>query len=64
MKKPNQDIRDFAKMNGICLWQIGESIGMQDYSFSKYLRKELPEAKKQKIIAIIKKLTKKNKKEG
>lgn len=52
----NKDIRNFAKENGIHLWMIAEKMKIQDSAFSRKLRKELPDAEKKRIVAIIKKL--------
>lgn len=54
----NVDIRNTAAGNGVRLWQIAEALGIADCSFSRKLRKELPEDEKQKIFSIIKDLSK------
>ena len=61
--KKNNDIRELAKRNGICLWQIADKLNMQDSNFSKMLRTELPSKKKMKIVKIIKELSEKQKQE-
>jgi len=50
------DIRRKAKENGVCLWQIGDKMGLHDSNFSRMLRKELPEEKKEKIFQLIDKI--------
>jgi len=52
----NKDIRDYAKSRGVLLWQIAESLGITDSSFSRKLRHEFPPDEKQKIMKIIDKL--------
>ncbi len=54
----NADIRQAAKAAGVRLWQIADKIGIADSSFSRRLRYELPNDKKQEIFAIITKLQK------
>lgn len=61
--KKNNDIRELAKRNVICLWQIADKLNMQDSNFSRMLRTELPSEKKMKIVKIIKELSEKQKKE-
>ena len=55
------DIREAAKKSGVYLWQIAEVYGLSDVNFSKLLRKELPQKKKEKILEIIKKIAKEDK---
>lgn len=52
----NKDIRDYAKSRGVLLWQIAESLGLTDSSFSRKLRHEFSPDEKQRIIKIIDKL--------
>lgn len=52
----NNDIKEVAKQAGIRLWQVAEAYGMQDSNFSRKLRRELPPAEKEKILAIIDRL--------
>lgn len=54
----NNDIRKAAKIAGVFLWQIAAELGMNDGNFSRKLRKELPSAEKEKILAIIERLAK------
>lgn len=54
----NIDVREAAGCAGVKLWQIADVLGISDSSFSRKLRKELPEAEKQKIFSIIEKLAK------
>lgn len=49
----NADIRQAAKIAGVCLWEIAERIGVNDGNFSRKLRRELPEHEKQEILKII-----------
>ena len=53
----NQDIRSTAAVAGVKLWEIADALGIADSSFSRKLRKELPQEEKEKIFSIIKKLS-------
>lgn len=44
--------------SGIKKWQVAQEIGVADTTFSKWLRKPLPEDKKAKVLAAISKLSK------
>lgn len=55
----NQDIRNEIHENGLKLWQIAEALGITDATFSRKLRKELPDETKTQIRCIIAALTKK-----
>ena len=50
---PNKDIKTTAKTKGIKLWEIADKLGIADTTMSRWLRKELPQDKKQKIFNII-----------
>lgn len=52
----NKEIRDAAKRDGIHLWQVADAYGIHDSAFSRKLRKELPEAEKEKILSVIDRL--------
>ncbi len=52
----NVDIREMAEKSNVKLWRIADYLGITDGNFSRKLRKELPEAEKQKIFQIIKEL--------
>lgn len=53
----NQDIRRTAAGAGVKLWQIADASGIADCSFSRKLRKELPQEEKEKIFSIIRELS-------
>ncbi len=55
----NQNIRREILGNGLKLWQIAEALGITDATFSRKLRKELPEETKEQIRGIIAELTEK-----
>lgn len=54
----NLDIRAEAVSHGARLWRVAEELGIADASLSRKLRKELPQDEKEKIIAIIRQLSK------
>ncbi len=56
--KANNDIRIKAKEKGIHLWEVADRLNITDATFSRKLRKELPSAEKEKILAIIDELAK------
>ena len=50
------EVKQLAKENGICLWQIAEKLGINDGNFSRKLRKPLSDADTVKILDIIEQL--------
>ena len=60
----NTTIKEYAKINGVYLWEVAEAMGMQDSNFSKMLRYPLPKEKEDQICAIIDKLAAKDSEEG
>ena len=49
----NEDIRAYAKVNKVKLWQIADALGITDACFSRKLRYELDPDLKRKIIKLI-----------
>ena len=54
----NHDIKQKAKEAGVKLWRVADKLGITDGTFSRKLRKELPEAEKIRIFGIIDELSK------
>lgn len=54
---PNNDIKLRAAGAGVRLWQIAEELGIHDSNFSRKLRRELSPEEKDRIFAIIEKLS-------
>lgn len=52
----NETIRTGAKMSGVKLWMIAEGLGISDVQFSKLLRYELPDSKKEEVRRVISRL--------
>lgn len=53
----NKEIRSAAKNAGVRLWEVAAAYGINDGNFSRKLRQELPQEEKEKILAIIDRLT-------
>lgn len=53
----NQDIREYANSHNVKLWQIANALNINDGNFSRKLRVELTEDKKQEIRKIIDELS-------
>lgn len=53
----NKDIREAAASAGVFLWQVAEAIGVTDGTFSRKLRRELPDDDKAAILQIIQQLS-------
>lgn len=49
----NNSIREAAAKSGVRLWQVADRLGMTDGNFSRKLRKEFPEAERNRILGII-----------
>lgn len=52
----NLEIRRKLKEAGLYQWVLAESMGIAEQTLVRKLRRELPEAEKQKILAIIEEL--------
>lgn len=49
----NEKIRISAEKNGVRLWEIAERFGVEDATFSRWLRREFsPERRKQALLFI------------
>ena len=49
----NKEIRDYARIKDVKLWQIAEKLNLCDSNFSRLLRHELSDEKKAEIKDII-----------
>ena len=38
MNENSAKLKEYAKENGVYLWQVGEALGLQDVNFSKRMR--------------------------
>ncbi len=55
--KPNKEIREAIANSALNKYEIAYEIGIADTTFSVWLRKELPDDKKQLVLNAIKKLS-------
>ena len=51
--RANKDIRDYARIKDVRLWQIADKLNICDSNFSRQLRKEFPAEKKTEIMSVI-----------
>lgn len=49
----NQEIRDYARRNGVYLWELAARCGINDGNFSRKLRKELPVEERRQLMALV-----------
>ena len=59
----NAELRQYAKDQGVFLWEVGKKFGVGDFSFSRWLRDEFPEEKKNKAMRFIDEIAEEHKKE-
>ena len=52
----NRNIRRAIRESGHYQWEVAELLGISEGLFSRWLRRELPEEKKQKILQVVAKL--------
>lgn len=52
----NVEIRSAYMLAGIKQWQVAEALGVSETHFSRKLRNDLPQAEKEKILAVIDRL--------
>lgn len=53
----NTEIRKAINDAGLRYWQVAEELGIADTTFTKWLRKELPDEKSSQVMAAIEKLS-------
>lgn len=54
----NKDLRNRAKKSNVSLWEIADVMGISEPTMTRYMRRELPNQKKQEILQIIDDLAK------
>lgn len=59
----NKDIHEAFEKSGVRKWIVASRIGIADTTFSRRLRRELPQNEKDKIFKAIKEIEKEMKKE-
>lgn len=50
------EVKQLAKQNGVCLWQIAEKLRINDGNFSRKLRKPLSEADTKSVLDAVEQL--------
>lgn len=50
----NVEIKIALKQRNMKQWELAELIGVTEWTFSKWMRKELPQEKKDEILGVIK----------
>lgn len=55
----NKEIRKAIIRSGLRYWKVADALGIQDGTFSRKLRKELPAIEKEKILKVIEHLKEK-----
>lgn len=53
----NMRIRKEAQESGVKLWEVADRYGLTDSNFSRKLRRELPDEEQEKILGIIREIT-------
>lgn len=56
IQQANMDIRRAAASAGFFLWEVAEEIGVTDSTFSRKLRRELPENEKEAVFRAIERM--------
>ena len=49
----NKDLRDYARVKDVKLWEVAEKIGICDSNFSRLLRRELSTERKEELKRFI-----------
>ena len=49
----NKEIRNAITRSGLRYWRVADALGIQDGTFSRKLRKELPPDEKKKLLKVI-----------
>lgn len=55
--KPNADIRTAIRESNLRQYQVAEKIGVSEFTFIRWMRNELSDERKQRILAAIKELS-------
>lgn len=56
--KANQEIRDRILFNRLKNWEVAQAVGISDSRFSVWLRTELSDERKERVLKAIESLTK------
>ncbi len=53
MAEPNSTLKAYARSKAVFLYEIASQLGISEFTFTRHLRKELPEEERQKIMRTI-----------
>lgn len=53
MVKANQQIREIMKSNSVLMWWVADRLGISENSFCRWMRHELPEDVRAKVLKAI-----------
>ena len=53
MREANKALRKQIEKSGIKQWQIADALGVADSTFTRWLRHELPEERKNEVLRVI-----------
>lgn len=51
--KQNMAIRESAQRTGVRLWEVAYALGVEDSTFFRKLRRELPAQEQEKILRLV-----------
>lgn len=54
----NQDLKDEMRIAGVRQWEVAEAIGVSEMTLVKWMRFELPEDKRQRVLQAIEQIKK------
>jgi len=57
----NSNVKEYAKLSGVRLWQVADELGIKDSNLSKLLRYPLSPEKENEICTIIDRIAAKRK---
>lgn len=61
--KQNMAIRESAQKSGVRLWEVAYALGVEDSTFSRKLRRELPAQEQEKILRLVTEIAQSKRKE-
>ena len=53
MTMSNIELREYARRNGVFLWELAARCGVNDGNFSRKLRQELPVEERRRLMALV-----------
>jgi transposase len=49
----NMQIRDELKLKGVKQWELADAFGISEFTFTRWLRKEVSEGRRDELLKII-----------